>query len=56
MVLVDNSPIYTLGIITAKKGSYSPYSKFPVGAALLSSNGEYIKGANIENASYGRRY
>ncbi|KAG9019713.1 hypothetical protein FRB90_010983 [Tulasnella sp. 427] len=37
----------------AREGSYSPYSKFRVGAALLSSNGEIIKGANIENASYG---
>ncbi|KAH8827619.1 cytidine deaminase-like protein, partial [Flagelloscypha sp. PMI_526] len=37
----------------AKKGSYSPYSKFPVGAALLTPDGSIIKGANIENASYG---
>ncbi|KDR80984.1 hypothetical protein GALMADRAFT_241581 [Galerina marginata CBS 339.88] len=41
------------GAFEAKKGSYSPYSKFPVGAALLSSDGSIIKGANIENASYG---
>ena len=39
--------------LPAKKGSYSPYSKFPVGAALLSSEGVIIKGANVENASYG---
>ncbi|KIO34185.1 hypothetical protein M407DRAFT_240780 [Tulasnella calospora MUT 4182] len=37
----------------AREGSYSPYSKFRVGAALLSPNGEIVKGANIENASYG---
>lgn len=33
--------------------SYSPYSKFKVGACLLLKNGEYIMGTNIENASYG---
>lgn len=38
----------------AKKGSYSPYSKFPVGAALLAVDGTLILGANIENASYGK--
>lgn len=37
----------------AKKVSYSPYSKFPVGAAFLTPDGTIIKGANIENASYG---
>lgn len=40
-------------MITAKAGVYNPYSNFRVGAALLSSTGEIIKGANIENASYG---
>lgn len=32
--------------------SYSPYSNFKVGAALLLANGEIIDGANQENASY----
>jgi cytidine deaminase len=35
------------------KYSYSPYSKFPVGAALLLKNGHIITGTNVENASYG---
>lgn len=39
---------------SAKEFSYSPYSKFRVGAALLSHSGQIVKGANIENASYGR--
>lgn len=37
----------------AKEFSYSPYSKFRVGAALLTVDGQIIKGTNIENASYG---
>lgn len=32
--------------------SYSPYSRFSVGAAILLSNGEIITGANQENAAY----
>ncbi|KAI0711796.1 cytidine deaminase [Cerioporus squamosus] len=37
----------------AKEFAYSRYSNFRVGAALLITTGEIIKGANIENASYG---
>ncbi|KAJ6619480.1 cytidine deaminase [Mycena sp. CBHHK59/15] len=37
----------------AKKNTYNPYSKFAVGAALLAADGTIVKGANIENASYG---
>ncbi len=36
----------------ATKGSYSPYSKFPVGAALLLEDEKVITGANQENAAY----
>ncbi len=39
--------------IEAWNNSYSPYSKFAVGACLVLKNGEYILGANVENASYG---
>jgi homotetrameric cytidine deaminase len=33
--------------------SYSPYSSFRVGAALLLTNGETVTGTNVENVSYG---
>ena len=36
----------------AKQHTYSPYSHFPVGAALLTKDGKVFLGANIENASY----
>jgi cytidine deaminase len=37
----------------AAENSYSPYSKFAVGAAVLSGDGKVYFGTNIENASYG---
>ena len=37
----------------AKKHSYSPYSRFRVGAALLARSGKVYTGCNIENSSYG---
>lgn len=49
--MVNSKELY----IKAKEAmnlSYSPYSHFKVGAALLLKNGEYILGANIENAAY----
>jgi homotetrameric cytidine deaminase len=37
----------------AAKKSYSPYSEFKVGAALLLKNGEVVTGTNVESISYG---
>ena len=37
----------------ASENSYSPYSKFSVGAALECSDGTVFTGCNIENAAYG---
>lgn len=39
--------------IAAREKSYSPYSNFKVGAAVLLKDGKVIHGTNIENASYG---
>ena len=39
--------------IAAKEHSYSPYSKFRVGSALLTEDGHIFDGCNVENASYG---
>lgn len=38
--------------LKAREFSYSPYSKFKVGAALLAQNGKVYTGCNIESASY----
>lgn len=39
-------------VIEAQSRAYTPYSKFNVGALLVTDDDEYIYGANIENASY----
>ena len=38
--------------LSMRKMSYTPYSHFNVGAALLSADGKIYTGCNIENASY----
>ena len=44
--------VYTLSL-EARENSYSPYSKFKVGAGLLSLDNKIITGCNVENISYG---
>lgn len=49
---MNNRELWEMAKI-ALKFSYSPYSNFPVGAALLTKSGKIYLGTNIENASYG---
>ncbi len=39
--------------IEAQKRSYSPYSEYKVGAALMTKDGKVFTGCNVENAVYG---
>lgn len=48
----ENEKLYDMAL-KAKDFAYAPYSKFKVGAAVLTSDGMVFLGNNIENASYG---
>lgn len=37
----------------AQKNAYCPYSRYPVGAAVLTDSGRIFTGCNVENASFG---
>ena len=37
----------------AAKNSYSPFSRFAVGAAVITPNGKIYRGCNVENSSFG---
>ncbi len=39
--------------LAARLHAHAPYSKYPVGAAVLATSGRIYTGCNVENASYG---
>ena len=51
MIKIDEARLFD-ECAKAREKSYSPYSKFAVGAAILLKNGSYIHGTNVENAAY----
>ena len=52
MVTINKHEL-VLAASQARFNAVAPYSKFKVGAALLTETGEIITGANVESASYG---
>ena len=50
--LQEEDRILADAAVRATRNSYSPYSRFKVGAAIRLSNGEIIKGSNQENIAY----
>lgn len=48
---MTHAELYNLAVV-ARRASYSPYSSFMVGAALLCADGTVYTGCNIENAAY----
>jgi len=49
---MDNRELYKKAV-ESMQYSYAPFSKFNVGAALLTKSGEVFTGVNVENSSFG---
>ena len=53
MLTADAKARLVEGALEARENAYAPYSHFAVGACLLTEDGSYYRGCNIENSSYG---
>ncbi len=49
----DNISVLRREALSARTRAHNPYSKYSVGAAVLTSDGRVFSGCNIENSSYG---
>ena len=53
MMLTDNQKSTLVqAAANARQRAYAPYSKYPVGAAVLGASGRIYTAANVENAAY----
>lgn len=50
---LDGDVVLTAAARGAAEHAYAPYSKFRVGAVVVTESGEMITGCNVENAAYG---
>jgi cytidine deaminase len=48
---LDTNPLLQAAL-AARKNAYTPYSRFPVGAAILTRGGRVFAGANVDNAAF----
>lgn len=53
MLTDDTKQQLVQSALDARQRAYAPYSRFPVGAAVLSQSGQTFTGVNVENASSG---
>ncbi len=53
MITTNDRRALITAALQARMQAHAPYSKFQVGAAILTASGKIISGCNVENSSYG---